>query len=144
MITKSCSYRFSHFQHFPVVFHIFFLMSKKSCMQYVSIFTFFSHFCLLTNSLRSNQSRAETRLLSSTVGDNFLSILESKFQLPIRLPPHQNSVFFAPCKNIAAIQGHCPEGASTPPTILPIVFEKERKIESNKDLKWIRKRKTIY
>lgn len=40
---------------------------------------------------------------------------------PINEPPHQNSVRFGPCKNIAAIHGHCPLGASTPPTIRPVV-----------------------
>lgn len=34
-------------------------------------------------------------------------------------PPHQNSVFFGPCRKIAASHGHWPVGASTPPTIRP-------------------------
>lgn len=41
------------------------------------------------------------------------------YLVPINDPPHQNSVRFGPCKNIAASQGHWPVGASTPPTILP-------------------------
>uniref|UniRef100_A0A1A9Z882 Uncharacterized protein n=1 Tax=Glossina pallidipes TaxID=7398 RepID=A0A1A9Z882_GLOPL len=41
---------------------------------------------------------------------------------PIREPPHQNSVRLEPCKKIAAIQGHCPLGASTPPTIRPAEY----------------------
>ena len=35
----------------------------------------------------------------------------------IRAPPHQNSLPFALSRNIAAIQGHSPDRASSPPTI---------------------------
>jgi len=35
---------------------------------------------------------------------------------PINEPPHQNSVLLGPCKNIAAIHGHRPGKASSPPT----------------------------
>ena len=41
---------------------------------------------------------------------------------PIKEPPHQNSVLLGPCKKIAANQGHWPDGASTPPTILPAEY----------------------
>lgn len=41
---------------------------------------------------------------------------------PIKLPPHQNSVFLGPCKKIAANHGHCPLLDSTPPTILPELY----------------------
>jgi len=39
--------------------------------------------------------------------------------LPIKDPPHQNSVLLGPCRKIAASQGHSPLCASTPPTIRP-------------------------
>ncbi|KAI9581191.1 hypothetical protein GQX74_013778 [Glossina fuscipes] len=41
---------------------------------------------------------------------------------PIREPPHQNSVRLEPCRKIAAIQGHCPLGASMPPTTRPAEY----------------------
>lgn len=35
---------------------------------------------------------------------------------PINEPPHQNSVLLGPCKKMAAIHGHRPGKASSPPT----------------------------
>lgn len=40
----------------------------------------------------------------------------------IRVPPHQNSVLLAPCKKIAAIQGHRPGRESSPPTTLYLAY----------------------
>lgn len=40
----------------------------------------------------------------------------------IKEPPHQNSVRLFPCKKIAAIHGHFPGAASSPPTTRKFAF----------------------
>lgn len=88
-------------------------------------FKIFCHslFCRLPPfSLLEIQIQMRTYLFSwvFTYGLCLVSLVQwaavSTYRVPMRDPPHQNSVLLVPCKNMAAIQGHRPGRDSWPPT----------------------------